>query len=139
VNDFMSAVVPWMHPATGLLTVMLTARAASLAFGGRRGGSRAGAKLAQHAALGEWVWWLVAGNWALGLATVWVYRPDLDPAASTHFVAGSAMLVLLTVSRLLSRRMHADPTARAVHPWVGLAALVVAGVQVFLGLQLTRW
>jgi hypothetical protein len=135
----MTAVVPWLHPATGLMTVVLTARAASLAFSGRRGGLRARPKLAEHAALATWVWWLVLGNWLLGVATVWVYRPDLQPAASTHFLAGTGVLVLLTISRQLSRRFDHDPRARTIHPWVGLAALLLAGVQVFLGLQLTRW
>ena len=29
-----------------------------------------------------------------------------------------------------------DPRARAVHPWIGATALLLSGVQVFLGLQL---
>lgn len=138
MNELASAVVPWLHPATGLVTVLLTVRAATWAFAGRRGGRLAAERLERHAALAAWVWWLVLGNWLLGLATVWVYRPELTPATSTHFLAGSAVVVALTVARQLSFRM-ADPRARAAHPWVGLTALVLAGVQAFLGLQLVRW
>lgn len=138
MSDLATAVVPWLHPATGLVTVLLAGRAASWAFAGRRGGRLAARKLGQHAALAAWVWWLVLGNWLLGLATVWVYRPELTPAASTHFIAGSAVVVVMTLARQLSFHMtHAR--ARAVHPWIGLTALVLAGVQAFLGLQLVRW
>jgi hypothetical protein len=138
VSELASAVVPWLHPATGLVTVLLAVRAASWALAARRGGRLAAQKLGRHAALAAWVWWLVLGNWLLGLATVWVYRPELTPAASTHFIAGSAVVVALTLARQLSFRM-ADPRVRAAHPWVGLTALVLAGVQAFLGLQLVRW
>jgi hypothetical protein len=37
---------------------------------------------------------------------------------------------------LVSRRIDHDPRARAVHPWIGATALLLSGVQVFLGLQL---
>jgi hypothetical protein len=124
---------------TGLVTVMLAARAASIGFRARRGGRRTLPERAAHAALAAWVWWLVLGNWLLGLATVWVYRPELELAASTHFLAGSGVLVLLTVARGLSWWIPTHPWARRVHPGVGAAALLLAGVQVFLGLQLTRW
>ena len=44
----------------------------------------------------------------------------------------SASMVL----SLVSRRIDHDPRARAVHPWIGATALLLSGVQVFLGLQL---
>ena len=131
--------MPWLHPATGLVTVLLMARAAAFGLGARRGGMRASAQRTSHVTLARRVWWLVLANWLLGLGTVWAYRPELDVAASTHCTAGTAVLVVLTVARLVSRRIPVDPRARTWHPVLGAAALLLAGVQVFLGLQLTRW
>ncbi len=84
------------------------------------------------------MWGLVGANWAGGLATVRWVRPDLETAASGHFAVGCAILFLFTAAALVSRRVRTDARARAVHPWLGAAALVLAGVQVFLGLQLLR-
>lgn len=136
---FAAAVVPWLHPATGLVTVLLMARAAAFGLSARRGGMRASGQRASHVTLARRVWWLVLANWLLGLGTVWAYRPELDVAASTHFTAGTGVLLVLSVARLVSRRIPVDPRARTWHPVLGAVALLLAGVQVFLGLQLTRW
>jgi hypothetical protein len=139
VNAFATAVMPWLHPATGLVTVLLLARAAAFGLAARRGGTGAPEQRASHVVLARRVWWLVLANWMLGLATVWAFRPELEVADSTHFSAGTGVLVLLTVARVLSRWVPTDARARAIHPMVGAAALLLASVQVFLGLQLTRW
>ena len=136
---FAAAVVLWLHPATGLVSVLLLARAAAFGLGIRRGGPRALEQRASHVTLARRVWWLVAVNWLLGLGTVWAYRPELDVAASTHFTAGTGVLLVLSAARLVSRRIPRDPWARTWHPLLGAVALLLAGVQVFLGLQLTRW
>jgi hypothetical protein len=86
--------------------------------------------------LGPWLYACVLGNWCAGLATVWVARPEMGLAESGHFTVGSAITVLFTAAALLSRRVPVDARARAVHPILGAAALLLSGVQVFLGLQL---
>jgi hypothetical protein len=139
VSALAAAVLPWLHPATGLVTVALLARAAAHAVAARRGGRQGPHERARHVRAGRWAWWLVLANWLLGLGTVWAFRPELDVAASTHFTAGTALAVLVVVARGLSVRVPADAWARTLHPLVGATALLVAGVQVFLGLQLTRW
>jgi hypothetical protein len=137
VSDFAAAVVPWLHPALGLLAVALLVKAA------RRGlAVRSGPLPYRHLAhptLAFLAWLFVLVNWLLGLLTVRFYRPDLDLAASTHFQAGSALLALLTLAGGLSFWIYADPRVRRIHPAIGAAALLLAGVQVFLGLQMTRW
>jgi len=45
-------------------------------------------------------------------------------------------VALLTLAALLSRRVPDDPRARLLHPLVGATAVLLAGVQVFLGLQI---
>jgi len=70
------------------------------------------------------------------LASVWALRDDLTPAASGHFTVGTAIVVLFSAAALVSRRIAVDERARVIHPWIGAAALLLCGVQVFLGLQI---
>jgi hypothetical protein len=139
VNEFGRSVVPWLHPALGLATVVLAVRVAGLGLGARAPGQRGVRSRARHRAITPWLYGLVLANWVLGLATVVLVRTDLEATRSTHFVVGSVVVALFTLAGLLSRRIAFDPRARAVHPWVGGAALLLSGVQVFLGLQITRW
>ena len=50
----------------------------------------------------------------------------------------AALLAVLTVTGLVSLWI-ADPRVRRVHPMLGAVAVLLAGIQVFLGLQMTRW
>jgi hypothetical protein len=136
VSGFAASVVPWLHPALGLVAVAVLVRAA------RRGQAlraRRRWRGMPHPRLAFTAWLLVAGNWVLGLLTVRFFRPELDVATSTHFQAGTALLVVLSLAGLVSLRMDADPRLRRLHPAIGAAALLLAGVQLFLGLQMTRW
>jgi Protein of unknown function (DUF4079) len=128
--------VLWLHPVLGLVTVALALRTASLALRGRAPGRSAAALRARHRRLGPWVLGLVAVNWLAGLGSVWLDPRAPNLAVSGHFRVGSALVVLFTLAALVSRRIDHDPRARAVHPWIGATALLLAGVQVFLGLQL---
>jgi hypothetical protein len=134
-----TAVVAWLHPALGLVAVAAAARAAGLGLAARRGGPSADRARARHRTLGPVTLGLMTVNWMLGLGTVWLVRHDLEPFASRHALVGAAIVALLAGSAVTSRRIGIDPRARRIHPWLGAAALVVAAVQVFLGLQLVRW
>jgi hypothetical protein len=137
VRGLAASVVPWLHPALGLAAVALLVHAARRGLELRRRVRPSGR--VPHPVLARRAWWLIAGNWVLGLLTVHFFRPELDLAASTHFQAGTAVLVLLSIAAIVSRRIEADPRMRRLHPAIGAAALLLAGVQVFLGLQMTRW
>src|SRR5262245_54164263 len=126
----------YLHPATGLATVVLAAYQASLGLRSRRGDTRARIARRRHRSVGPVLWALVLLNWAAGLAATWRFRPELGVAESGHFASGSALVALFTAAALLSRRIGIDPRARTLHPLVGATALVLAGVQVFLRLQL---
>src|SRR2546427_26732 len=71
-----------------------------------------------------------------GLATVEWLTPDVEDAAETHFAVGSAIMACLTAAALLSRRIRRDRRARTIHPLLGATALLLCGLQIFLGLQL---
>ena len=125
----------WLHPILGLATVALALRAASLALRGRTPGASP-ALLARHRRLGPWIFALVVVNWLAGLGSVWIDPRGPELAVSGHFRVGCALVVLYGLAALLSLRLDRDPRARAVHPWVGATALLLSGVQVFLGLQI---
>ncbi len=126
----------FIHPVVGLAVVALAVHSASCAVRGRAPGLDAAALRARHRRLGPWVLGLVAINWVAGLVTVWFDPRNPDLATSTHFRVGTGLVVLYGTAALISRWIDDDPRARAVHPWIGAVALLLSGVQVFLGLQL---
>jgi len=126
----------YLHPIAGLVAIALAAYAASL--GVRSRSARAGADRARrrHAALGPWLYTLFLLTWLGGWTTVEWLTPDVEEAAEAHFAVGSAIMACLTAAALLSRRIRRDPRARTIHPLLGAAALLLCGLQVFLGLRL---
>jgi Protein of unknown function (DUF4079) len=128
-------VAVWIHPVLALATTALAVHGAGLALRGRRRGARGAMLLARHRRLMPWVYGLVVANFALGAVSRWLWREE-DLATSGHFSVGIALVVLFSLGAGLSRAMRVDRRARAVHPWVGAAALLAAGVQIFLGLQI---
>lgn len=133
---FRSNPLLYLHPVAGLVTTALVAYAASLGLRARRSRRDAGLARRRHRRVAPVVYGLVVANWLAGLGVVWWLEPDLDPAASGHFTVGTLIVLLLTAGALLSFRVPTDPRARAVHPILGATALLLAGVQVFLGLQI---
>ena len=132
----MKSIGVWIHPVAGLVVTALALRGASLALQGRRLGPRGAVHFARHRRLMPWVYGLVIANFAAGLVSTWLWRDEEDLATSGHFTVGIVLIALLTTGAWLSRRIATDPRARALHPWVGAAALLMAGVQIFLGLQI---
>jgi hypothetical protein len=126
----------WIHPALGFVAVGLAVRAAGLGFGARRASRSAPAARAGHRRLTPWVYGFMLVSWATGLASVELWRDDIEEAASGHYTVGCVIVALLTLAALLSRRVPDDPRARLLHPLVGATAVLLAGVQVFLGLQI---
>ncbi|HYR95138.1 MAG TPA: DUF4079 family protein [Candidatus Binatus sp.] len=131
-----TSVVPYLHPLAGIAATALAAYAASLGLRSRRAGPGAEAARRRHAAIGPWLYALYLLNWLGGLATLRWARPEIEAAASGHFTVAGVIVVLLTGGALLSRWVRVDPRARAIHPVLGATALLLSGVQVFLGLQL---
>lgn len=132
----MKTVAVWIHPIAGLVTTALALRGASLALRGRRLGPRGASLLRQHRALMPWVLALVVANFAGGVASAWLWRDPEDLAASGHHAMGMVVVALFTLTAALGLRIDRTPRLRAVHPWIGAAALLASGIQIFLGLQI---
>lgn len=126
----------WVHPVAGLVVTALALHGAGLVLRARRMGARGAPLRQRHRRLMPWVWGLVLANWFGGLLSCWLWRDEEDVAMSGHFAVGSALVALFTLAALLGRRIDDDPRMRRLHPWVGAAALLAAGVQIFLGLQI---
>ena len=126
----------YLHPLGGFLAVTLAAYTATLGFRARRPRRDAAAARRRHAMLGPLLWLLVAINWIGGQIAVRRLEPSLAEASQGHLTVGTLILVLFSFAALLSPHVPVDARARAVHPILGAAAVLLGGYQIFLGLQL---
>jgi len=126
----------YIHPILAFITVAGLGYIAILGLRSRQV-RRGGAVLLQrHARFAPFVFWVVLLNWLLGAASVRWGRSDLDFAGSGHFKVGCYVVLALSGAALLSRRLDRVPNARTIHPLLGALAVLLAGFQVFLGLQI---
>lgn len=128
--------LPYVHPVAGALIVALLGYVGSLGLRARNDRRHARQYLRRHARLGPAMYVLILLSWAGGVLSTWFLRHDLDLGASAHFRIGIAVVVALSAGFLTSRGMR-RPEIRALHPWLGAAAMLLAAAQVFFGLQIT--
>ena len=126
----------YLHPVAGAAVVLLLVWAGSLGLRARTQPRRRRALLAQHARWAPLAFWLMLASWVGGVATTWWLRRDLEVGASTHFTLGVVLVAALVGGWATARRME-NRTLREIHPWFGVAALLLAAAQVFFGLQIT--
>ena len=126
----------YLHPIGGFIALALAAYAATLGFRARLPRRNAAAARRRHAALGPILYGLVVANWVAGLVAVRWLEPSLAEASDSHLKVGTLIVVLFTGAAFLSSRVPVDARARAVHPLLGAAAVLLSGFQIFLGLQL---
>jgi len=129
-------VLPYVHPVIAGLAVVLLGYVGSLGLRARGDRRRAPEYLPRHARLAWFMYGLVLVAWASGVLSTWLLRPDLQLAASVHFRCGAAIVLALSAGALTARWMQ-HAAVRAVHPWFGAAAMLLAAAQVFFGLQIT--
>ena len=126
----------YLHPLGGLLAVTLAVYTATLGFRARLPRRDASAARRRHAMLGPLLWALVVLNWVAGLVAVRRLEPSLAEASQGHLIVGTLILTLFSLAAVLSPHVPVDRRARAVHPILGAAAVLLGGYQIFLGLQL---
>lgn len=128
----------YLHPIFGGAVVLMLAYAASLGLR-MRAQPRERARLAAwHARVAAVTYWLMLASWISGMAsTIWL-RNDLGAAESLHFRLGSAIVLLLSGSALTARWMtRGAPQLRDLHPWLGVAAALLAAAHTVAGLRIT--
>jgi hypothetical protein len=126
----------YVHPMAALAAVAGLAYIAALGFRSRRVRRGGAVLLRRHARVAPVVFWLVVANWVLGAVSMRWGRSDLDFADSGHFTVGCYLVVALSAAALLSRWIDRVPNGRTIHPLLGALAVLLAGFQVFLGLQI---
>jgi threonine/homoserine/homoserine lactone efflux protein len=129
-------VLPYVHPIAAVLGVAFLGYVGSLGLRARSDRRHAHQHLARHARLAPVMYWLLVATWVAGCLSTWLLRPDLELGASVHFRIGTAMVAVLSGGALTSRWMR-RPEIRALHPWLGAAAMLLAAAQIFFGLQIT--
>ena len=134
----MRTVLAYLHPLAGGLVLLVLVYTASLGLRLRTHPRERSRVAPLHARLGRVVLVLVLTIWVSGLgSTVWL-RDDLQPGASFHFRIGSAIALLLVGSWLTARAIErGNRQARAIHPWLGAAAALLAAAQAVTGLRIT--
>ncbi|MGH7788293.1 MAG: DUF4079 family protein [Candidatus Binatia bacterium] len=128
----------YLHPIAGLVTLLLLVYVGGLGLRLRTARRDRARLAARHARLGPWLYALVLGSWAAGALSVSATRPDLAFADSLHFRSAAGLVLLLTGSAVTSRLMRrGNMSAREVHPWLGVAALLLAAIHLITGLRIT--
>lgn len=125
----------YAHPLLAVLTLSLLAHVASLGVRARNDRRHRRRYLERHARLAPWMFGLVALTWTAGLTASWLLTTAEGVELTGHFYVGVALVTVLTAAAVTSRWMG-NPTARAIHPWLGATALLLSAAQVFFGLQL---
>ena len=128
----------YLHPIAGGLVLLVLVYTASLGLRMRthpRERARVGPL---HARIGNVMVVLVSAIWLSGIASTLWLRSDLDVTTSFHFRIGSAITLLLFGSWFTARAFQrGNRRARAIHPWLGAAAALLAAAQAVTGLRIT--
>lgn len=125
----------YIHPVLAALVLSFLGYVASLAVRSRSDRRHRDELLGRHARLAPWMYAAVLASGAGGLVTTWLERPWKELATSGHFRVGVPLVLVLTASAVSSRWID-NPRVRALHPWFGVAAILLAAGQIFFGLQL---
>src|SRR5574337_713772 len=129
-------VLAYIHPIAAGLTLLWLAYAGSLGIRARNDRRHARDLLRRHRRTAPPMYWCMVLMWIGGLVSAWLLRPDLQVGTSPHLRIGAALVGALTGGAITSRYMR-HPQIRALHPWFGAAAMLLAAAQIFFGLQIT--
>jgi Protein of unknown function (DUF4079) len=132
----MVAAMDLLHPLFGLLTIVFSVWVMSRGLRARSGGKPASAARRAHRRWAPWAFAaMVAAAVSGSASTVWL-RPDLTLGETWHLAVGWSAVAVMGVAGLLTRAFTRRPSLRAVHPWLGIVAVVLALVQGLLGIEL---
>jgi hypothetical protein len=126
----------FVHPAIGALTILFSAWIMTRGLVARQGVKESTKARRFHK---KWAPWAFAGmvlSGITGLLSTLLLRPDLTLGETWHLVLGLTSIGLMGAAGLLTRSFTRDPRLRTVHPWIGVAAVVVAAVQGIVGIEL---
>jgi hypothetical protein len=126
----------FVHPILGALTLLLAAWLMSRGLLVRQGGKPATSARRTHK---RWAWWILGLMWAslaTGIGTTVLLRPDLRLGETWHLALGITVVALFSLGGLLTRAFTRDPRLRAIHPWIGIAAVLIGAAHAIAGIEL---
>ena len=126
----------WLHPVLGALAASLVVWLGFTGLRGRQRRAGSGTSRARHVRFSSPVLALVLATTALGAGSVWKLRSDLFLANSVHFWVGLGLATLLVGAWFTSRQVRLRPALWALHPYLGLVAMLGAAWAILLGLGL---
>ena len=126
----------YVPPIVGACVVALAAFLASRGLVARQGGRNASAARRWHRTLGPWVLGLMWASALGGTASTALFRPDLKLGETWHLVLGWGAVLVMSGAALSTRAFTRRPGIRSVHPWIGIAALLLALAQALTGIEL---
>lgn len=125
-----------LHPVLGALTIAFSVWIMARGLTARQGGKSATRARRFHKRWAPWAFVAMVLSGLTGMAsTVWL-RPDLELGETRHLVVGWTAIGLMGAGGLLTRAFTRNPSLRSIHPWIGIAAVVLALVQGVLGIEL---
>ena len=126
----------FFHPILGAITLLAAVWLMSRGLVVRQGGKAATPARRTHK---RWAWWVLGLMWAsliTGLSTTLLLRPDLELGETWHTALGITVVLLFTLGGLLTRAFTRDPRLRAIHPWIGVAAVAIGVAHAIAGIEL---
>lgn len=126
----------FVHPVIGAVALLWAAWLLSRGLVVRQGGPGATAARRVHK---RWSWWVLGAMWlafGTGLGSTLALRPDLRLGETWHTALGVAVVGLFTLGGLLTRAFTRDPRLRAIHPWIGIAAVAIGVAHAIAGIEL---
>jgi len=126
----------YVHPIFGAVTVLLFFWVTTLGFRGRHRKPYARQARYLHGRLAWLTWYLVLFSVFGGTLSTALLRSDLHVATSWHFRVGWVLAGIMCVLAWTSRRFQRQPATRSVHPWLGIAALIIAPLLGALGFEM---
>lgn len=125
----------WLHPAVGVVATILVVWMALAGLDGRRPTRQGLAARRRHRRFTPVAASLAVLAAILGTASVVWVREDMAPARTWHFRIGWLCAAFAGAAWLSSRGIHRSPTAKALHPWLGIGLLAAAVASALLGIE----
>lgn len=126
----------FVHPAIGTLVILYSVWIMSRGLVARQGGKHAHQARRTHA---KWAWYALYGMILAaltGIGSTLLLRPDLQLGETWHLALGLVCVALMGLAALLTRYFTKNAQLRKVHPWIGIAAVVLGIAQAIVGIEL---
>ena len=126
----------FLHPVLGALTIVFSVWIMARGLTARQGGKSATNARRFHKRWAPWAFCAMLASGLTGTASTLLLRPDLTLGETNHLVVGWTAIGLMGAGGLLTRAFTRNPWLRSVHPWIGVAAVLLALAQGVIGIQL---